>query len=438
TDNKGEFCLLTLSGQALGEASLYAFYLYSPADITDKDKIFSLSSEEIRLINPNTLTAPIFKQNRDAEITKGIYRQIPVLFDENQDAGNPWGVTFSTMFHMTNDADKFQSYEELQQKGCALQGNIFTLDSTAYLPLYEARMIHQYTHRWASNNIDGVIGDFRKDQLNNPFAVAMPRYWVNESYVSERLDDTQYMIGFRDISRTSDEHTLIATLFPRSAVSNKLPMLFVNPSSDSNQYDRFLHKSTSLMQCAFLANLIAFVVDFVVRQKVSGASLNFYLVKQFPVIPPYTYMPSYLDFIAPRALELIYTAWDLRPFAQDVGYHGAPFIWDEERRFLMRCELDALYFHLYQIQRDDVDYIMETFPIVKRKDIARTSDENGEGGEYVTKRIILEMYDQMAALPSMHVPAPKDESATYAVPDVSQWQTWLNPPPADPSVAHGE
>ncbi len=93
---------------------------------------------------------------------------------------------------------------------------------------------------------------------------------------------------------------------------------------------------------------------------------------------------------------------------------------------------------LYQISRDDVDYIMETFPIVKRKDIAKTSDEEGEGGEYITKNVILEMYDQMAQLPTMAVPAPKDESATYDVPDVSQWETWLNPRPADESVAHGE
>jgi hypothetical protein len=68
----------------------------------------------------------------------------------------------------------------------------------------------------------------------------------------------------------------------------------------------------------------------------------------------------------------------------------------------------------------------------------KISSEFKPGGEYLTKRIILEMYDQMAALPVMHVPALKDESATDAVPDVSQWATWLNPPPADPSVAHGD
>ena len=159
--------------------------------------------------------------------------------------------------------------------------------------------------------------------------------------------------------------------------------------------------------------------------------INHFIIKQLPIIPPHTYHSVLLDFIFPRVTELTYTAWDLQSFAQDMGYNNAPFIWDDERRFLIRCELDALYFHLYQIQRDDVDYIMETFPIVRRKDEAAH-------GEYRTKQVILEMYDQMMALPKMAVPAPNDETTTYDVPDVSQWITWLNPGPADLAVAHRE
>jgi hypothetical protein len=64
------------------------------------------------------------------------------------------------------------------------------------------------------------------------------------------------------------------------------------------------------------------------------------------------------DWIFPRALELTHTAWDMEPFAKDCNYAGSPFRWNEERRFLLRCELDAAYFHLYGIKRDDVDYIM--------------------------------------------------------------------------------
>ena len=79
----------------------------------------------------------------------------------------------------------------------------------------------------------------------------------------------------------------------------------------------------------------------------------------------------------------------MEAFARDLGDDGPPFRWDEERRFVMRAELDAAYFHLYGIERDDVDYVMETFPIVKRKDEQRY-------GSFRTKELILEVYDAMA------------------------------------------
>jgi hypothetical protein len=119
------------------------------------------------------------------------------------------------------------------------------------------------------------------------------------------------------------------------------------------------------------------------------------------------------SWLLPRILELTYTAWDLEPFARDVGYDGPPFRWDSARRFLLRAELDAAFFHLYGLSRDDVDYVMDTFPIVRK------NDEKAHG-EYRTKRVILEIYDDMAAAARTGVP--------YA--------TRLDPPPADPRVAH--
>jgi hypothetical protein len=128
-------------------------------------------------------------------------------------------------------------------------------------------------------------------------------------------------------------------------------------------------------------------------------------------------------------------------FARDCGYAGPPFRWDEERRCLLRAELDAAFFHLYlgssevgnreigdtafgdlsptpylpsfPTPRDAVAYILDTFPIVRRKDIA-------QHGEYRTKRVILEIYDAMAE----------------AIRTGQPYQTRLDPPPADPRVAH--
>jgi len=94
------------------------------------------------------------------------------------------------------------------------------------------------------------------------------------------------------------------------------------------------------------------------------------------------------SWLIDRALELTYTSWDLKEFAARCGYDGPPFAWDEERRFQLRCEIDAAFFHIYGVGRDDVEYIMETFPIVKRKDEAKW-------GEYRTKRVVLEEYSKM-------------------------------------------
>src|SRR5690606_17779349 len=96
-----------------------------------------------------------------------------------------------------------------------------------------------------------------------------------------------------------------------------------------------------------------------------------------------------VEFICKRSLELLHTSWETQPIAGEASAGSAPYVWDDERRFWLRTELDALYFHLYGISRDDVDYIMETFPIVKRKDEA-------EHGCYRTKLAILEVYDEMA------------------------------------------
>jgi hypothetical protein len=147
--------------------------------------------------------------------------------------------------------------------------------------------------------------------------------------------------------------------------------------------------------------------------------LKKYMLWQLPVLPPDRYTPDLLDFIVPRVVELTYTAWDLQPFARDVlaevgeetwarwfkdapthtsplpewaaGPTPAPFVWDEERRARLRAELDGLYAHLYGLTRDELSYILDTFPIVRRKDEEKY-------GEYRTKQMVLEAFESLRPL----------------------------------------
>ncbi|MCL6558091.1 MAG: hypothetical protein K6U74_04675, partial [Firmicutes bacterium] len=229
-----------------------------------------------------------------------------------------------------------------------------------------------------------------------------------------------WLLGWRDIARSTDERTVIASVLPLVGVGHTAPIMSLNNKS-------------AVLAGLLMTNLSSFVLDFVARFKVGGTHLTFFIINQLPVLPPSTYQQpapwapagSLGDLLSPRVLELTYTAWDLEPFARECGYHGPPFRWNEERRFLIRCELDAAYFHLYGIGRDDVDYIMETFPIVKRKDEASY-------GSYRTKEKILELYDEMVRV------SAENAAALAAGREVTaRYQTRLNPPPGPPMDADG-
>jgi hypothetical protein len=198
---------------------------------------------------------------------------------------------------------------------------------------------------------------------------------------------------------------------------------------------------SAIDNAALLACLNSQALDYCARLKLSGTHLSHFVFKQLPVPPPTAFAQKFprgndtitlKDWLLPRVLELTYSAWDLEAFAQDCGWSGPPFRWDEERRFLLRCELDAAFFHLYlgpetewrqqpaaltqafPTPRAAVAYILDTFPIVKRKDEAKFN------GDYRTKRVILEIYDALAA----------------AMQTGQAYQTRLNPAPASLAVGH--
>jgi hypothetical protein len=141
------------------------------------------------------------------------------------------------------------------------------------------------------------------------------------------------------------------------------------------------------------------VLDFNARNKIGGTHLTYSYLKQFPYLLPSAYSQAAIEFIQPRVLELTYTAHDLKPWAEDLGYEGPPFLFDPERRALLRAELDAFYAHLYGINRDELRYILdpsdvmgpdypsETFRVLKNNEIRQF-------GEYRTQRLVLEAWDR--------------------------------------------
>ncbi|MCB9495962.1 MAG: N-6 DNA methylase [Fibrobacteria bacterium] len=504
-DSRMKFSLVTLGSV---DGACLGFFMQRTRDLQESERLFELTADEFQLINPNTLTCPTFRSRQDAELTKNIYRKVPVLWREARDEFpevNPWGIRFRTMFHMSNDSHLFRDEPGSDR-----------------LPLYEAKMIHQFDHRWATyagTDEDGA-SNATLEQKQDPHFAVRPRYWVDSSEVDAKVLNEQHplfplffaqqsqqraelakwfriwlwghelqtnpdafdsslrkdidytridhasvvnlvsrgvaekkfalrmaerfplmeaeqlllrdqiradvgmrtsdprslgaksneeyspawdkiaelllpprkpkwLMGFRDIARSTDERTVIANVLPCVAVGNNLPLM---------QFDGILEYDLKRFAC-LLANLDALVFDFVARHKVGGVHLNFFLVKQLPVFPPSDYTPADLDFIVERVLELTYTSWDLQSWAKDLGYHGEPFPYYPDRRAVLRAELDARYARLYGLTRDELRYILdpadvmgpdypsETFRVLKERELR-------ELGEYRTRRLVLEAWDR--------------------------------------------
>lgn len=518
-DSRMKFALLTMraSTDESQSSAEFVFFALGIDDLRRAEKRFTLTADEIALLNPNTGNCPIFRTQADAELTKAIYRRVPVLWreaQENKPEANPWRLSFKTLFHMANDSHHFRTAQELEADGYKREGNRFVSPYDRYLPLYEAKMLHQFDHRWATYENAEDSRDVTLAEKRDPNFVVQPRYWVREEVVESAIPkypeplalalslnhrpsvqrvlcywaagqqllqgnntaaqtlldfavpleldrplgswfarltadeharqlaqdfplsqsdletiaaqikdapeaiaqqlverfSPKWFLGWRDITNSTNERTLIANAVPRVAVGHKFQL--------------FLSKKPARSRLAFLANLNCFCLDYMARQKIGGTSMSYFMIRQLPVFLDSRILGDepILQTVVSNVLELLYTANDLAPLAHDCGYDGAPFVWDEARRFELRCELDAAFFHLYlpstpegqwrparlangavtdetaaelaalrqhfPTPRDAVSYILDQFPIVRQKDEAAH-------GRYRTKERILEIYDAM-------------------------------------------
>ena len=271
-----KFCLLTLTGSArpATKGAEFMFFAHKVEDLQENAFRFTLSAEDLALINPNTRTCPILRSKHDLELTKAIYSRIPILLKEGHLETNLWEVNFSTMFHMANDSHLFRSYEQLEVDGWILEGNIFYKEGEACLPLYEGKMIWHFDHRLSGHE------DSEIDRLhhNNPFMLSMPRYWVHQSYMPNiAKDDRKALLAFRDIARSTDARTAIFDIIPIVPCSHTLVIVMLDTEYTRNMV--YLAACTS-----------SFVFDYITRQKLGGAHMTFFILKQLPMLPPKQYI----------------------------------------------------------------------------------------------------------------------------------------------------
>ena len=411
-DSRFKFCALIVGGPKRTFPETHCgFFLPDANTINDPDRAFTLSPDDFARVNPNTGTAPVFRTRRDADLTRRIYQSRPVLADRSggQEV-KVWPMRYRQgLFHSQSHSHLFRTALQLENDGYyPVHGNRWKRGDQTYLPLYQGRMVGQFDHRLNSvrYNPDNIHNAYLSEEVSeaqhsDPKFLPMTRHWVPIEDVEAMISSTRgWTLTFRDIARPTDVRTMIAALIPKVGCVDTLAVLtpdepHPDPDCKQTESSRRVHFDSMGASC-LLANFNSFVFDFVTRQKVQATHIKMYTLEQLPVIEPPTYNRRFgdrtaADLVRHHVLRLTYTSLDMAPFARDLGHHGPPFPWDEEERRHLRARLDALYFHLYNLDRDDASYILSTFPIIQRQDQAQFD------GRYRTRDLILAYMNALTA-----------------------------------------
>lgn len=370
------FCLLTASGAHLKQKQAKLLcYAANINDLQNQDKYFKMTLEEFNLVNPQSKTLPSCRNEYDKEILMQIYNNSQTISKGYPD------LIFKNMFHMSNDSHLFKLESELLKMECALENNnIFTVGDDTYLPLYEAKLFHQYMFNFAT--FEGVCeNDLKTGQKTNyidnntKISPIKPRYWVKQQEVNIVLEnfkwDYDWTVGLRGICRATDERTSIMSVLPKCGGGNSIGYITgINIEE----------------VIAILLSVNSFIFDYTARMKVGGINFNFWIAYQQPVITLSVLKESrYYSQVKQNILQLVYYHQLLKPFAVDLGYAGEPFTWNEYERLKLQCELDAIAAKLYGISSNQLEYILDTFTSVKNKDTEKY-------GCFKTKQLILEYF----------------------------------------------
>lgn len=410
-----KFCLLVAMGSPRPEVSTrFAFYCRSVEDLSIPGRLYSLRPDDIARMNPNTLTCPIFRNGNEASLVRLIYARVPVIAE----ARDPlWKVAIQRILNSTDDAEIFLELEAVETRDQKYVDAV----GTEYEPVYEAKMFHQFDHRFGTyvgqteaQSNQGKLPELTEEQHRDPQLFSQPRWWVQRSVGdarARRLFPHEWVFVYRDTTSPVVKRSAIAAILPHFCTTETCRCVFFNSANPIREAIALL---TSFNSLAF---------DFVCRTKFSGNHLSTFIVEQLPPLPPNHLEAGLIrlgltwEWLTQRVLELTYTASDLKSFARDCGWEGPPFVWDDERRFVIRAELDAALFHLYfpsdehgkwlttdlvdasslgpvmdifPVPRAAVAYVMDTFTIIRGR-------EEEAYGSYRTKAAVLAVYDQMLA-----------------------------------------
>lgn len=411
------YSLITFTKTKNEGKSLFKFYLKSPEEISRKDDGVKMDYDDVKLINPNTFVCPQISSQFVFDLLKKLYSNKGVINSTIKEKSFDVGF-WGEMFNMTR-AQKFLH-------------NSIDISNSSFSPLYEAKYFYHFDHRYATfegkSSEDCMKGntDYLTDNDKSDLKLPFFRYFVNRSEVISKCQkyelEKKWLLCVRSITSATNERTVISAIIPKKGVGNSANIALVNDP---------------LKAAHLIGTFNSLLTDFIAQTKVGNQNFNIYIIEQLPILP-FDEKILYATIIE-KVLELIYTSWDIKAFADDVwkeadddlktaitkqweenkevtdghewtppewceideaGCPLPPFKWNEERRAVLKAELDAIYAKLYGLSTDELRYILdpqdvygpdfpgETFRVLKEKEIRLY-------GEYRTRRLVLEAWEKL-------------------------------------------
>jgi hypothetical protein len=412
------FCLLTAGGVRTNGATAaadFAAFLEDPQDLQDRERRYRLTWMEVVALNPEAQALSLFTSRTQSEASRKLCGSLKPL--GAQDAKDEWAPKFQQgTFNMSSASNLFRDENDLKSSGYTVISLDAENDSTPpYVPLFDAKMARQFEWRAASLGFSG--NQFRKvskassmlRQLEDPDYVPEFAYWVPKAEAESRFGDWTegWVLGFKDVTGVTSTRMAAFAFVPRMGFAHKFPLLRVSGGA--------------LAHGVLAAWLNSLLVEWFLRQRMHGVSLTWHILSQVPVPPrgtlgsiaPWSTTESIAAWVAQRVAELSCTSWPLASLARAFVGREHSFVYDEARRCLLRAELDAAMFLVAGFEINDAIFVMDSLDKVAAREVS-------DFGEYRSRKIVPEI---MAGM----VDAARSRG-TY--------QTRLDPPPADPRVAH--
>jgi hypothetical protein len=334
-EHRQKFCILVFEKGGSTESFRAAFRINTREAVSRENLDDFLNSGKadlrlrtdlIRRVSPDSLSIMEFKNELDVRIAEKML-QFPLLGEQIPGA---WNLHLSREFDMTGDSDLYR-----------------TSRGPDTLPLFEGKMVHQFTSSFAQ-----------------------PRYWVNvskgrqrvlgsEPDTGQKLEPDCYRLCFRDVASNTNERTMISAILP--------PCFFGHTLSAARALNPDGTEALSAKVQAFLCAVWnSFTLDCMIRSKVSS-HLSFFYVYQLPV-PRLSAADAVFQAIVGRVARLICSTPEFDALAPELGLSshkdGAT---DPAERAQLRAELDGIVANLYGLTEEEFAHILVTFPVVKQE-----------------------------------------------------------------------